>query len=70
MYICPTCNQIFENEEDIGKHFLRCWQQHNPNHKSSSAPHSEDIIERKVNNDIINFFASLQKGIDDVGSNA
>jgi len=70
MYICPTCNRIFYDEESVAKHSLKCWKEHNPNHKSTPAPHSEDRIERKVNNDIINFFASLQKGIDDVGSNA
>lgn len=62
MYICPTCNRIFENEEAITKHSLKCWKEHNPNYKSIPAPHSEDIVTRNVNNDIINFFVSLQKG--------
>ncbi len=61
MYICPTCRKSFNTEEDIGKHFLRCWQQHNPNHKSKPAPRSEDKTERKVNDSVLNFFAALQE---------
>lgn len=56
MYICPTCHKEFNTEEDITKHSLRCWREHNPNHKSKSAPRSEDIIERKMNNELFNFF--------------
>ena len=61
MYICPTCNRKFKTEEAIAKHSLRCWKEHNPNHRSKEAPHSENITERKINSDIINFFASLQE---------
>lgn len=56
MYICPTCNKQFNNADDIAKHSLKCWKEHNPNHKSKSAPHSEDIIEHKMNDDIFKFF--------------
>lgn len=70
MYICPVCNKSFVDEEAITKHSLKCWKEHNPNHKSTPAPHSEDRIQRKVNDDIIDFFTSLQKGTHNVGSNA
>lgn len=56
MYICPTCNKQFSTEEDITKHSLKCWREHNPNHRSKEAPHSEDIVERKMNDDIFKFF--------------
>ena len=61
MYICPICNRTFENEEDVAKHSLKCWKEQNPNHKSKSAPHSADIVERVINNEILDFFSSLQK---------
>jgi len=61
MYICPICNRQFDNSEQIAKHSLPCWKEHNPNHQSKPAPRSEDIVERKVNDDVLNFFASLQK---------
>jgi len=60
MYICPTCQKQFNNEDDIIKHSLKCWREHNPNHKSKSAPQGEDIIERKINNDILNLFEGFQ----------
>lgn len=60
MYICPTCNKKFEYEDDIAKHSLKCWKEHNPNHRSKEAPHSDDIIERQMNNDILNFFKGFQ----------
>ena len=34
MYICPTCQKQFDNSEDVAKHSLKCWREHNPNHKS------------------------------------
>ena len=61
MYICPTCRKEFEKEEVLVKHFLKCWKDKNPNHHPKSAPHSEDINTREVNEDVMNFFASLQK---------
>lgn len=60
VYICPTCQKIFDTEEAITKHSLKCWKEYNPNHKSKSAPHSEDIVKRIVDNDITNFFKGLQ----------
>lgn len=61
MYICPTCHEKFNTKEDIGKHFLRCWQQHNPNHKSKPAPKGENKIERKIDDNVLDFFASLRE---------
>ena len=61
MYICPTCCKEFEKEEVLVKHFLKCWKDKNPNHHSKSAPRSEDINTREVNEDVMNFFISLQK---------
>jgi hypothetical protein len=61
MYICPTCNRQFNTPEAVAKHSLGCWKEHNPNHISKPALHSEDITERKINNDIMSFFNSLQK---------
>ena len=70
MYICPTCGEKFVDKEKIAKHSLRCWKEHNPNHVSTPAPRSEDVVTREVNSEIIDFFASLQKGKINVGSNA
>ena len=61
MYICPTCCKEFEKEEILVKHFLKCWKDKYPCHKSKSAPRSEDINTREVNDDVMNFFASFQK---------
>lgn len=60
MYICPTCGKGFETEEALTKHYLKCWKEKNPNHKSKSAPRSEDINTREVSNDIANFFNSFK----------
>lgn len=61
MYICPTCCKEFEKEEACVKHFLKCWKDKNPNHKSKPAPRSEDINTRDINDDVANFFNSLKK---------
>ena len=60
MYICPVCKRSFDKKDRITRHFLLCWKEHNPNHKSKLAPHSEDIVEREVSDAALNFFASLQ----------
>lgn len=60
MYICPICNRQFNNPEQIAKHSLSCWKEHNPNHQSTPAPRSEDITEREVSDVALNFFASLK----------
>ena len=56
MYICPTCGKQFENDEVLTKHFLKCWKEKNPTHKSKPAPRSEDINTRTISDDIMNFF--------------
>ena len=61
MYICPTCNREFTTEENVVKHFLKCWKEKNPNHQSKPAPRSPDINTREVNDDVMNFFNSFQK---------
>ena len=66
MYICPTCNKEFDTEIAITQHSLKCWREHNPNHKSKPAPRSENIVNREINDDVINFF----KGISNARSNA
>ena len=60
MYICPTCGKQFETEDVFTKHFLKCWKEKNPNHKSKPAPRSEDINTRTDNEDILNFFNSFK----------
>lgn len=62
MYICLTCNKKFETDGEVAKHSLKCWKEKNPNHKSASTPRGIDTTERIVNEDVINFFASFQKG--------
>lgn len=59
MFICPNCNRKFTTEEEIKKHTLPCWKRFNPDYKSKPAPQGEDIITRKVNNDILDFFNSF-----------
>lgn len=61
MFICPTCKREFAKEEMIAKHFLSCWKEHNPNHRSKDAPSSETIIVREVNSDIENFLSNFRK---------
>ena len=61
MYVCPTCNNLFKNEESITKHFLKCWRIHNPECKSQPAPCKGNITKREVNEDVANFFASFRK---------
>lgn len=59
-YICPTCNKEFDTKEQVSKHFLKCWKDNNPHHKSKPAPRSEDINTSEINNDVEQFFASLK----------
>lgn len=61
MYICPTCNQVFEDAEIIAKHSLRCWREHNPNHQPTPAPCKGNTTQRQVNENILNFFTSFRK---------
>lgn len=61
MYICPTCKKGFEKEENLTKHFLSCWKEQHPFHVSKSAPRSESIETRQVNEDIMDFFNSFKE---------
>ena len=60
MFICPTCGKEFKTEQNIQKHFLSCWKERHPYHKSKSALHSENIT-REISNDIIDFFNSFKE---------
>ena len=59
-YICPICNKDFSTEEKVSKHFLKCWKDTNPHHKSKDAPRSEDVVTSKMNSDMEDFFTSLK----------
>jgi hypothetical protein len=61
LFVCPTCGKEFVKEELVQKHFLACWQEQHPYHKSKDAPRSKDIEIREVNNDIADFFERLNK---------
>lgn len=63
MYICPICKCEFEDEKEsrMSRHFLKCWKENNPNHKSKEMKPSETIETRKVNDNIMNFFNNLQE---------
>lgn len=61
MYICPTCNKGFKNVEDVAKHSLQCWREHNPNYESKPAPCKGNIIIRDVDEGVLNFFSSFRK---------
>ena len=60
MYICPTCNKKFNEEERLVKHFLTCWKEKNPYHQSKEAPYSESVETRTINDDVANFFRMLE----------
>ena len=60
MYFCPTCGKQSDTEDALVAHYLKCWKEKNPNHKSKSAPRSEDINTVEVSDDILNFFSSFQ----------
>lgn len=60
MYICPTCGNTFATEKMITRHFLKCWREHNPNHKSKPAPCKGNTTQREMNDDVVSFFAQLK----------
>ena len=60
MYICPTCNKQFNNDIALAKHFLICWKEQHPYHKSKPAPRSANIETRESNSEIENFFNSFK----------
>lgn len=60
MYICPTCQKKFDEEDRLVKHLLSCWKEQHPSHVSKSAPRGEDKETRQVSDDIMNFFNSFK----------
>ena len=61
MYVCPTCGRAYKSEEAVAKCMLACWRKEHPYYQSKPAPRGEDVNTREINNDIMNFFSSLQK---------
>lgn len=62
MYFCPVCNKGLKTEDAVRDHFLQCWKEVHPFHKSKSAPRGEDIMTRENNEDIVNFLGGLANG--------
>lgn len=60
MYTCPVCLKSFP-KDIIAKHYLKCWKENNPYHKSKDAPRSSDVEVRDVNEDTLKFFAQKEK---------
>lgn len=60
MFICPTCFKEFNTEDAIRSHFLSCWQEQHPYHKSKDAPRSKNIVTREANDDVMNFFERIK----------
>ena len=61
MYLCPTCQKKFSEENKLIRHLAYCWREQHPNHVSKSAPRGEDKEIRQVNDDIMNFFNSFKE---------
>lgn len=62
MYICPTCNKEFKEENMIQQHFLSCWKEQHPYHKSKPAPRGKDINISKGSENILNFLKEVEYG--------
>ena len=60
MFVCSTCGKQFETKEALTNHFMKCWKEKHPYHKSKPAPRSEDINTREDNQDILDFFNSFK----------
>lgn len=61
MYICPTCGRFFRTEEHIQKHFLSCWKEQHPYHKSTPAPKGKDVVISEVEEGVLDFFSGLKR---------
>lgn len=61
MYICSTCQKGFKTKENLQKHFLNCWKEQHPYHKSKLAPQGENIETREITDDIMSFFNSFKE---------
>jgi len=62
MFVCLTCGQEFKAEESMQKHFLACWKEQHPYHKSKPMKDSPSISARKMNDDMKKFFERLNNG--------
>ena len=60
MFICSTCGKQFETKDALTNHFMKCWKEQHPYHKSKPAPRSEDVNTREDNQDILDFFNSFK----------
>lgn len=62
MYICQICGKHYDDKDlhSFVLHHNKCWKEHNPNHKSGSAPRSEDINTNETNEEVANFFNSFK----------
>ena len=61
-------NRALLEASDITKHFMKCWKDNNPHHKSKPAPRSADVNVSTANDDIIQFFNSLKGEDADAGN--
>lgn len=62
MYVCPVCGKRkFEKEDWIRKHYLACWKEHNPYHQSVPALQLEDIVEKQIDNGVMEFFKQYDR---------
>ena len=60
MFVCSTCGKQFDTKDALTNHFMKCWKEQHPYHKSKPAPRSEDINTREDNQEILNFFQSFK----------
>lgn len=58
-YVCPTCYKEYKTEQEVTKHFLKCWRSDNPHCKSKPAPRSADITLVVANEEVQKFFDLL-----------
>ena len=65
MYICPTCGKEFKTEQEIVKHFLKCWKEKNPRHKSKEAPRSAELVHKEVNPSVEDFFTKFGENVNE-----
>lgn len=69
IYICPTCGKEYKTEEEISKHYIKCWKNNNTSYQSKPAPRSEDITVREMEDDIAKFFALLEGELSNESNN-
>lgn len=60
MYYCINCNKQFNSREGVISHFLKCWVNTHPTHKSQPAHQSSEIIIEKNNEEILNFLKQVE----------